>query len=58
MNIESVHDYFPGMDIIDSDIKEKVKKAYEDLKGLKVTKADVISSLKATNPTARDYIIS
>lgn len=54
MNIESVHDYFPGMDIIDSDIKEKVKKAYEDLKGLKVTKADVISSLKATNPTARD----
>lgn len=54
MNIKSVHDYFPGMDIIDSDIKEKVKRSYENLKDTRVSKADVLSSLKATSPDEKD----
>lgn len=57
MNIKSVHDYFPGMDIIDSDIKEKVNKAYEEYKDMKVTRADVLASLKAESPSERDLYI-
>lgn len=54
MNIESVLDYFPGMDIIDSDIKERVKKSYEEVKNIKVTKADVVASLESSSLTPRD----
>ncbi len=54
MNIKSVHDYFPGMNIIDSDIKEKVKRSYENVKDTSVSRADVLSSLKATNPDEKD----
>ena len=57
MNIKSVHDYFPGMDIIDSDIKEKVIFAYEQVKDIKVSKADVLASLEAERPTERDFFI-
>lgn len=57
MNIKSVHNYFPGMDIIDSDIKEKVNKAYEEYKDMKVTRADVLASLKAESPSERDLYI-
>ena len=55
MNIESVLDYFPGMDIIDSDIKERVKKSYEEVKNIKVTKADVVASLESSSITPRDF---
>lgn len=55
MNIESVLDYFPGMDIIDSDIKERVKKSYEEVKNIKVTKADVVASLESSSLTPRDF---
>lgn len=57
MNIKSVHDYFPGMDIIDSDIKEKVKEAYDQVKDMKVSKADIIASLGAERPSNRDLFI-
>lgn len=57
MNIKSVHDYFPGMDIIDSDIKEKVNEAYDQVKDMKVSKADVLASLGAERPTGRDLFI-
>ena len=57
MNIKSVHDYFPGMDIIDSDIKEKVKEAYEQVKDIRVSKADIIASLGAERPKERDLFI-
>ena len=55
MNIESVLEYFPGMDIIDSDIKERVKKSYEEVKNIKVTKADVVASLESSSITPRDF---
>ena len=54
MNIKNVNDYFPGMDIIDSDIKEMVKASYEEVKDLKVSKADIRASLESKDPTARD----
>ncbi len=57
MNIKSVHDYFPGMDIIDSDIKEKVKKAYDQVKDIRVAKADVLASLGAERLDYRDLFI-
>ena len=46
MNIKSVEEYFPGMDIIDSNIKEKVDAIYEEVKNSKVTNADIESSLE------------
>lgn len=54
MNIKSVLDYFPEMDIIDSDIKEKVKLSYEEVKNTKVTKADVLASLESSSLSPRD----
>lgn len=57
MNIKSVHDYFPGMDIIDSDIKEKVKEAYDQVKDIRVAKADVLASLGAERLAYRDLFI-
>ena len=57
MNIKSVHDYFPGMDIIDSYIKEKVNEAYDQVKDMKVSKADIIASLGAERSTGRDLFI-
>lgn len=49
-NIERVEDYFPGMDIIDSDIKDKIERAYDRVKDREVTEADVLASL------AKDYL--
>ena len=54
MNIKSVNDYFPEMDIIDSDIKDKVKNSFEEVKEIEVSRADVISSLKASDLNERD----
>lgn len=54
MNIKNVNDYFPGMDIIDSEIKEKVKASYEEVKDLKVSKADIRASLESKDLTERD----
>ena len=54
MNIKSVLDYFPEMDIIDSYIKERVKLYYEEVKNTKVTKADVLASLEASSLSPRD----
>ena len=54
MNIKSVNDYFPEMDIIDSDIKDKVKNSFEEVKEIEVSRADVISSLEASDLNERD----
>lgn len=55
MNIKSVNDYFPEMDIIDSDIKEKIEEAYERVRDTEVSEADVLASLNKTNLTERDF---
>lgn len=57
MNIKSVHDYFPEMDIIDSDIKGKVNKAFDQVRDIKASEADIIASLGAERPTERDLFI-
>ncbi|WP_297281927.1 2-iminoacetate synthase ThiH [uncultured Anaerococcus sp.] len=55
MNIKSVEDYFPGMDIIDSDIKEKINAIYEDVKNKDVSEADIISSLNKETLSYQDF---
>lgn len=55
MNIKSVEEYFPGMDIIDSDIKEKVDAIYEEVKISKVTNADIQSSLEKDSLSYQDF---
>lgn len=57
MNIKSVHDYFPGMDIIDSDIKDKLKKAYEEVKNTRPSKAEIRAILRAERLDYRDLFI-
>lgn len=55
MNIKNVEEYFPGMDIIDSDIKEKVDAIYEEVKNSKVTNVDIKSSLDKDNLSYQDF---
>lgn len=55
MNIKSVEDYFPGMDIIDSDIKEKIDSLYNQVKSTEVSKADIISSLDKESLSYQDF---
>ena len=55
MNIKSVNDYFPEMDIIDSDIKERIEKAYDVVKGIEVSEGDVLASLNKKNLSERDF---
>ena len=55
MNIKSVNDYFPEMDIIDSDIKEKIEEAYNRVKDIDVSEADVLASLNKKNLSERDF---
>ena len=55
MNIKSVNDYFPEMDIIKSDIKDKVLRAYEEVKDIEVSEVDVLKSLNARELTDRDF---
>ena len=45
------------MDIIDSDIKEKVNQAYDQVKDIKVSKADILARLGAERPSTRDLFI-
>ena len=55
MNIKSVNDYFPEMDIIDSDIKERIEEAYERVKDIEVSEGDVLASLNKKNLSERDF---
>ena len=55
MNIKSVNDYFPEMDIIQSDIKDKVLRAYEEVKDIEVSEVDILKSLNAKELTDRDF---
>ena len=43
------------MDIIDSDIKERIEEAYERVRDTEVSEADVLASLNKTNLTERDF---
>lgn len=55
MNIESVYDYFPSMDIINSKIKNTIADSYEKVKDEKITRADIIFSLKKENLSNEDF---
>lgn len=55
MNIEKVTDYFPGMDIIDSNIKDKLKESYDKLKNKKVSKSDVLATLDKNELDNEDF---
>ena len=55
MNIKSVEEYFPGMDIIDSDIKEKIDSIYEDIKSRKVSEDDIRASLDKEKLSYQDF---
>ncbi len=55
MNIKSVEDYFPGMEIIDSDIKEKIDSLYDQVKNTHVSKADIRSSLDRESLSYQDF---
>lgn len=55
MNIKSVNDYFPEMDIIQSDIKDKVLRAYEEVKDVEVSESELRASLNARDLTDRDF---
>lgn len=55
MNIKSVSDYFPGMDIIESDIKEKVDQIYDQMKARTVRDADITASLAKDNLSYEDF---
>ncbi|WP_297788444.1 2-iminoacetate synthase ThiH [uncultured Anaerococcus sp.] len=54
MNITSVNDYFPGMDIIDSDIKDRVREAFDRVKARRVSEDDFKLSLRNPEPTEED----
>ncbi len=53
MNIESVTQYFPGMDIIESDIAKQIDEIYESVKNEDVNEEDILASL---NKESLDYI--
>ena len=55
MNIKSVEDYFPGMEIIDSDIKEKIDSLYDQVKNTDVSEADIRSSLDRESLSYQDF---
>ena len=55
MNIKSVEDYFPGMDIIDSDIEEKIETIYNEVKNREVDKASISASLQAESISYQDF---
>ena len=45
MNIKKVTDYFPEMDIIDSNIKTEVLEDYEKIKNKNVSDSDILSKI-------------
>ena len=55
MNIKSVEDYFPAMEIIDSDIKEKIDSLYDQVKNTDVSEADIRSSLDREILSYQDF---
>lgn len=55
MNIKNVTDYFPEMDIIDSQIKTEVLDSYEKIKNKKVSKADIRASLNKESLSYEDF---
>ena len=55
MNIKKVTDYFPGMDIIDSQIKTEVLDHYEKIKNKNVSDADIIASLEKERLSEEDF---
>ena len=55
MGIKSVEDYFPGMDIIDSDIKDKIDTIYEEVKNNEVNDSDIISSMEKESLSYQDF---
>ncbi|WP_195837849.1 2-iminoacetate synthase ThiH [Anaerococcus porci] len=55
MNIGKVTDYFPTMDIIDSNIKDKLEKSYKNIINKKVLQADVLASLEKIDLDDEDF---
>lgn len=55
MNIEKVTDYFPNMDIIDSNIKENIARSYENIKNKIVKKEDILASLEKNDLDDEDF---
>ncbi|MDU4715340.1 MAG: radical SAM protein, partial [Anaerococcus sp.] len=55
MNIKKVTDYFPEMDIIDSNIKTEVLDHYEKIKNKNVSDADILSSLEKDRLDEEDF---
>ncbi|MCI7239016.1 MAG: 2-iminoacetate synthase ThiH [Peptoniphilaceae bacterium] len=55
MNIEKVTDYFPSMEVIDSDIKDIIDDSYEEVKDSRVSLADIRASLAKNSLSPRDF---
>ncbi len=55
MNIEKVTDYFPSMEVIDSDIKDIIDDSYEEVKNSRVSLADIRASLAKNSLSPRDF---
>lgn len=55
MNIEKVTDYFPSMEVIDSDIKDIVDKSYENVRETRVSVDDIRASLAKDSLSDRDF---
>lgn len=55
MNIKKVTDYFPEMDIIDSNIKTEVLEDYEKIKNKNVSDSDILRSLEKERLDEEDF---
>ena len=55
MNIKKVTDYFPEMDIIDSQIKTEVLEDYEKIKNKNVSDSDILRSLEKDRLDEEDF---